>query len=91
MINWKDVNEELPETHRYVLVACAGGNVEKTFYDPQFTHFDLVYGDKSNYNRKYLGKYSRHFDLTHKYGYKIMFWAEIPEPPSEVFTDGEST
>jgi len=91
MVIWKDVNEVLPKEHCYVLVACAGGNTTTTFYSPHHEHFKIVYGDKSSYRRKYLGKYSRHFDLAHKYGYKIMFWTEIPEPPEEVYIDGEDT
>lgn len=88
-VQWKNVNEELPDTHKYVLVACAGGNVDQTFFDPNYEHYKLIYGDKSSYRRKYLGKNSRYFDLAHKYGYKIMFWAEVPEPPAEVYIDGE--
>ena len=85
VVEWKSVSD-LPEGDaRYVLVACRGGNVDVTFYNPDWKYFTEMRGG-SSYSRKQHGKNSRHFGLCHEYGYEIMYWGERPSAPADVYT-----
>jgi len=79
MSEWIKCSDRMPDfEHGYVLVACEGGNVDKTFYS---VHRESHRRHGSSYSRKYLGKDSGFFELSHKYGYKITHWQPLPEPP----------
>jgi len=84
VIDWKSVND-LPEGDtRYVLVVCRGGKMAITLYSPNWEYFRKC-RYKSWYSRKHHGKNSRYFELCHKLGCEIMYWAEKPEVPSDVY------
>ena len=82
MGNWISVDDNLPEKDNcYVLVACWGGNVDKTF----FSRDRNVHKFSGNmYSRKQQGKNSGYFELSHQYGYKVTHWQPLPEAPEEV-------
>lgn len=73
---WVDVNERRPEKMGYVLCACEGGNVDKSFYDPTAKLDELGLG------RKHAGKWGRYFELA-KMGYKITHWMPMPKAPNK--------
>ena len=81
MTNWISVEDQLPDFENgHVLVACEGGNVDKSFYT---TNVDYLKSSRHSggYSRKRCGKWSKHFALSHKYGYRITHWMPLPEPP----------
>lgn len=81
MSEWIEVNERLPENNTHVLVACEGGNVGISFFCLN-KEFLRSYG--AGYSRKYQGKLSGYFELTHRYAYKITHWMPRPRHPSQV-------
>ena len=73
---WVDVNERRPEKMGYVICACEGGNVDKSFYNSEANLAELGLG------RKFSGKWGRYFELS-KMGYKITHWMPMPKAPNE--------
>jgi len=83
MLEWRPIDDQLPPKDGYYLVACKGGNVTDSYYIPDreeairyFTARGTTY-----YSRKHQGKYSAHFEVSHKSGYEIEYWMEIPKHP----------
>jgi hypothetical protein len=80
MSEWISVEDRLPEKDQcYVIVACEGGYVDKTFYSKNREFFWLRAA--GSYSRRKQGKASGYFQLSHEYGYKITHWMPLPEPP----------
>jgi hypothetical protein len=80
---WVDVNERRPEKMGYVICACEGGNVDKSFYDPTANLAELGLG------RKFAGKWGRYFELS-KMGYKITHWMPMPKAPNAAMSDADT-
>ncbi len=83
MSEWISVEDSLPEFKYacgYVLVACEGGNVDKSFFNMDREYLASA-RDAGSYSRKLQGKASGYFEISHRYGYKITHWMPLPEPP----------
>lgn len=76
---WIDINTKQPQTG-YVLVACDGGNIATTFFCDKAEFFDGML-DTVKLDRKTFGKWSKHFELARRFGYKITHWMPLPAPP----------
>lgn len=87
MSEWIDINERMPEKDMdTVMVSCKGGNVTFSFFiknrDYAKSHFNSP-SRGSSYSRKYQGKNSCHFEISHEFGYEILAWKEMPTPYPE--------
>ena len=83
MSKWISVDDRLPIFQNdcgYVLVACEGGNVDRSFFNMNRKHLSELKSSGS-YSRKVHGKSSGYFEASHRYGYKITHWMPLPEPP----------
>lgn len=81
MSEWIKCSDRLPEFKHdagYVLVACDGGNVDKSFF---CKNIEFLAGSKTSYSRKTHGKESGYFEISHRYGYKVTHWMPLPNPP----------
>lgn len=78
---WRDIEKERPENNTYVLVACEGGNVDTSFFCMDASFFDKAHGNFLS--RKNHGKWSKHFELARKYGYKVTHWMPRPTHPGD--------
>jgi len=85
MGDWIDTDAKMPQQDGYYLVACQGGNVTVSFYISDRvrakTHFQEM-NKGGCYSRKDQGKASGHFEITHRYGYKIEYWMDRPKHPT---------
>ena len=81
MGEWVKVSERLPDfDDGYVLVACKGGCVDKSFFSVNRKYLsDLK--TSGSYSRKYQGKESGFFEISHRYGYVITHWMPLPAAP----------
>jgi hypothetical protein len=82
-MEWISVKDRLPEFEGgagYVLVSCDGGCVDKSFFT---LNRDYLSSSKTagSYSRKYQGKESGYFEISHRYGYKITHWMPLPPAP----------
>lgn len=82
-MKWIDVNDQRPPSQGYYLVACEGGNVDKTFYCEYLPYFENNAMNWSRPTRKHCGKWSKYFELSWKYGYRITHWAIMPIHPKK--------
>ena len=81
MSNWIKCSERLPDFDAgYVLVACEGGNVDKSFFCKNREYLANL-KTSGSYSRKSKGKESGFFEISHSYGYKITHWMPLPEGP----------
>ena len=83
MSEWISVEERLPAFEHgcgYVLVACEGGNVDKSFFNTDRNYLAEA-NDAGACSRKRQGKNSGYFEISHRYGYRITHWMPLPEPP----------
>jgi hypothetical protein len=83
MSEWISVEDRLPEFAHdagYVLVACEGGNVDKSFFCANREYLSNL-KTSGSYSRKAQGKLSGFFEIAHRYGYKITHWMPLPQPP----------
>jgi len=87
MSEWISVRGGLPECEMlHVLVHCEGGNIEKTFFISDREHARSYFSGGTNgtlYSRRHSNKESCHFELSHRYGYKITHWMPLPKPPKD--------
>ena len=85
MGEWIDTDERMPQQDGYYLVACKGGNVTVSFYIADRVqakkHFQEM-NKGGSYSRKDQGNASAHFEITHRYGYKIEYWMDMPKYPA---------
>lgn len=84
MSEWIDTDEKMPESDDYYLVACKGGHVTLSYYlKDRVRAKDIFCGINkfSSYTRKEQGKASAHFEISHRYGYKIEYWMPLPKHP----------
>ena len=92
-MEWIDTDSRLPEENDYYLVACKGGNVTISYYLRDRVRAKEYFGVKNSgnpygqniqtgsYSRKDQGKASCHFEIAHRYGYKIEYWMPLPKHP----------
>lgn len=80
MSDWIKVEDELPENNTHVLVSCAGGNVDISFF---CLNREFLRGAGNSYSRSRLGKPSGFFQISHQYGYQITHWQPRPAPATE--------
>tara|TARA_R100000951_G_scaffold115487_1_gene123723 strand:- start:3386 stop:3739 length:354 start_codon:yes stop_codon:yes gene_type:complete len=82
---WISIDDRLPEKEMCnVLTHCEGGNIAISYFikdREQARSFHSNRGKYKGYTRKHAGKNSCHFDIAHKYSYKITHWKPLPEPP----------
>jgi len=85
MNEWISVKDRLPEFEHdagYVLVACKGGCVDKSFFTLSRDYLALC-KTSGCYSRKRQGKESGYFEIAHRYGYEITHWMPLPPPPAQ--------
>ena len=80
-IKWVDVNTERPPETGYYMVACEGGNVDKTFYCDYIPYFEGGRCSSHPPTRKACGKYGKYFALAWESGYRITHWLPVPQHP----------
>ena len=83
MSEWISVEERLPDFKHgsgYVLVACDGGNVDKSFFTMNREYLSTL-KTSGRYSRSRQGKQSGYFEVSHSYGYKITHWMPLPDAP----------
>jgi len=82
-MKWISVKDRLPVFELkagYVLVACDGGNVDKSFFCENRDYL-LALKTSGSYSRKSQGKLSGLFEISHRYGYRITHWMPLPAAP----------
>ncbi len=78
---WKSILYRRPNPNTYVLVAMEGGLVCSTFYSEME---DLINKDgefEPVWWREKYGKYSWRFKHARDYGYRVLYWMELPDAP----------
>lgn len=81
MSEWISVGDRLPNFDAgYVLVACEGGNVDKSFFCKNREYLANL-KTSGSYSRKSQGKESGFFEISHSYGYRITHWMPLPDAP----------
>lgn len=83
MNKWIKCSEQLPDFEAgYVLVACKGGCVDKSFFSVNRGYLASL-KNSGRYSRKYQGKESGFFEISHRYGYVVTHWMPLPPLPED--------
>ena len=79
---WIDIKiDGPPPNDGYYLVCMDTGLVTVTFFTHNHNYFDSYKDAIPSYLMDEYGEWSKHFEHSRVYGYRVTHWAKMPSPP----------